>query len=601
MNDFYTATGNPNTNAAGSSAVQRAENLLIQMAFDKFPGLTGNALKLLRVNAGETALDTISTGDFTGSSIAFSSIITPTQIVANTNNYAPTGLSTAAVLRLSTDAVRNITGITGGAAGRMLLIFNVGLFPICFKNNVTSTAANRFLLGQDFYLKPVRACLIQYDPTSVRWRLVGELPVISDVTKFGAADAGGTTVNDAAFTLAEADAAPTHYVPEGTFAITLALTKTYTGPGNIVQNGVSIGPADGVVRNASGPIQTFFNNVAGPSYVEFLHIGSSIRGATGLIGGIEWVDSCNMDYRTGVHRLYDQGSGANWHPIGTTGEGLQYAPATMAAGDVWDAGGNLLNWWTESLHGGRFIFRGMNVLQRETMTVANGVNNNRDCPSTGVAFTTGATLAFAITGIVAPTAPTSMGTAYTTPAPWFILFNNTPGNMALSHNSGLSTAGNRIFCPNDQTLTLYGTNACCILMYDYSLAGWVVVAVNQPDDYLVAASTACTGAIVTSCAWRLHRHGNRVTLTLPAVQGNGVATSKFSVGATIPAAYRPPSTQCSLSAPLINNAANRAGPGAIFVTTAGVIEVYLDGTFSGNFTVTANAGLANETSISWVL
>lgn len=132
------------------------------------------------------------------------------------------------------------------------------------------------------------------------------------------------------------------------------------------------------------------------------------------------------------------------------------------------------------------------------------------------------------------------------------------------------------------------------------------VAVADPntlDDYeeYTAASTACTGAIVTACIWKLTKIGNQVTLTLPAVQGNGVATTNFTVGLTIPAKFRPAADFVSINAPLINNAVNLAAPGAIRVTSAGVISVWLDGTFAGNFTVTANAGLAYTTSVSWTI
>jgi len=126
---------------------------------------------------------------------------------------------------------------------------------------------------------------------------------------------------------------------------------------------------------------------------------------------------------------------------------------------------------------------------------------------------------------------------------------------------------------------------------------------NTLDDYdeYTAASTACTGAITTACVWKLTKVGNKVTLTLPAVQGNGVATTNFTVGLAIPAKYRPAADFASVCAPLINNAANQSAPGAIKVTSGGVISVWLNGTFADNFTVTANAGLAFTTSISWTI
>lgn len=101
--------------------------------------------------------------------------ITPTQIAANTDNYAPTGNATASVFRLSTDASRNLTGIANGADGRLILLINVGSFDIVLKNDVTSTAANRFLFGADFTLAAGQALQLIYDATASRWRQLNSI------------------------------------------------------------------------------------------------------------------------------------------------------------------------------------------------------------------------------------------------------------------------------------------------------------------------------------------------------------------------------------------------------------------------------------------
>ncbi len=99
--------------------------------------------------------------------------ITPAQITANTDDYSPTGLSTASVLRLSTDASRDLTGIQGGADGRVLVLHNVGSFDVVLKDDATSTAANRFQLNADITVAPNQSTVIQYDSTSSRWRVIG--------------------------------------------------------------------------------------------------------------------------------------------------------------------------------------------------------------------------------------------------------------------------------------------------------------------------------------------------------------------------------------------------------------------------------------------
>lgn len=108
------------------------------------------------------------------SAFALTADITPTQITANTNDYAPTGLSTANTLRLSTDASRDLTGLTGGSDGRLMIVHNVGSNALVLKNeSASSTAANRFALGgADVTLAANQSVTLQYDATSSRWRSV---------------------------------------------------------------------------------------------------------------------------------------------------------------------------------------------------------------------------------------------------------------------------------------------------------------------------------------------------------------------------------------------------------------------------------------------
>ncbi len=111
--------------------------------------------------------------DFQGT-VQYSADLSPAQIVANQNDYNPAGLSTAAVLRLSTDASRNITGLQGGADGRMLLVYNVGSFNIVLTDeDILSAAANRFAFGANVTLAAKQSITLQYDSTSSRWRSAG--------------------------------------------------------------------------------------------------------------------------------------------------------------------------------------------------------------------------------------------------------------------------------------------------------------------------------------------------------------------------------------------------------------------------------------------
>ena len=109
-------------------------------------------------------------------SVALNSAESPAQLTANQDNYNPSGLYATTVLRLTSDASRDITGIVPTdnlLAGQVLILFNVGGFNIVLKNDVTSTAANRFLFPADITLAPNEGIGLMYDATSSRWRCFG--------------------------------------------------------------------------------------------------------------------------------------------------------------------------------------------------------------------------------------------------------------------------------------------------------------------------------------------------------------------------------------------------------------------------------------------
>lgn len=97
--------------------------------------------------------------------------VSPAQLTGNQNNYNPTSLATASVLRLDSDASRTITGLAGGADGRIITLLNVGANNIVLANaSGSSTAANQFLFGADATIAPNSAMVLIYDSTSSRWR-----------------------------------------------------------------------------------------------------------------------------------------------------------------------------------------------------------------------------------------------------------------------------------------------------------------------------------------------------------------------------------------------------------------------------------------------
>lgn len=108
-------------------------------------------------------------------SFALTGVLTPAQIVANTNDYAPTGLVTASVLRLSTSGIFTVTGLAGASSGRILVLHNVGANAfILASESTSSTAVNRFALSHDLRLGLNQSVTLQYDATVSRWRALTE-------------------------------------------------------------------------------------------------------------------------------------------------------------------------------------------------------------------------------------------------------------------------------------------------------------------------------------------------------------------------------------------------------------------------------------------
>lgn len=99
----------------------------------------------------------------------------PAQYTANQNDIALP--ATASVFYFSTDASRNLTGMQGGVAGRMVIGINNGTQPAVIVNDATSTAANRFLnaSGTNSTFQGGGCGIFLYDGTASRWRLITRL------------------------------------------------------------------------------------------------------------------------------------------------------------------------------------------------------------------------------------------------------------------------------------------------------------------------------------------------------------------------------------------------------------------------------------------
>jgi hypothetical protein len=111
--------------------------------------------------------------------IQWDSVLSPAQITSDQNDYNPTGFTSggnpegASILRLESDAMRDITGLVGGVNGRLLIISNVGSNIIrLMDEDAGSAAANRFTIGTTLSLTGTgnKSVMLWYDGISQRWR-----------------------------------------------------------------------------------------------------------------------------------------------------------------------------------------------------------------------------------------------------------------------------------------------------------------------------------------------------------------------------------------------------------------------------------------------
>lgn len=105
------------------------------------------------------------------STVEFTGDLTPSQITSDKDDYNPSSLSGATVLRHDLDADRSINGLQGGSDGRLMIHANITTAAALKKNaqRASSTAAYRFA-GVDLEIDPGMAGIDIYDSTSSRWR-----------------------------------------------------------------------------------------------------------------------------------------------------------------------------------------------------------------------------------------------------------------------------------------------------------------------------------------------------------------------------------------------------------------------------------------------
>lgn len=171
---FVTVTTITVANDAGNldSGLSAISYGILSAANSSIPSLKLTAGAWTLSNTVTTSAAFTASSTLTASSgVTLNGTVSPTQITSSQNDYNPTSLSLASTLRLNTDASRNVTGLQGGADGRILTLVNVGTTPLVLTNqDVASSAANRFLLKADTTLAADQAITLRYDGTTARWR-----------------------------------------------------------------------------------------------------------------------------------------------------------------------------------------------------------------------------------------------------------------------------------------------------------------------------------------------------------------------------------------------------------------------------------------------
>lgn len=157
--------------------------------------------------------------------LVFDNEIVPTALASNTNNWNPSGLADANVIRASSSSDVNLTGITAPSddVSQVLLLANVG------SNNITlidqdsnsaifSSAANRFALGRDIILRSEESCKLWYDQSDNKWRAVATQTVFG--SEYQTAESNGLSTTTVALpNYATKLSYTTTDVPAGTYRI----------------------------------------------------------------------------------------------------------------------------------------------------------------------------------------------------------------------------------------------------------------------------------------------------------------------------------------------------------------------------------------------
>jgi hypothetical protein len=334
-------------------------------------GLVGSDAFKLKVSAdGSSWVEAFTIDQTTGNlalprGLSLTGIISPPQITANQNDYNPTGVATASVLQLSSDASRTITGLAGGAEGRVAVLINIGSQPIVLADESTSSsAANRFTLGAGLTVTAKQAAMLRYDGTAARWRLVagatGLLTAANNLSDLASAataranlgvreqlaanrtyyvrtdgsdgnnglanSSGGAflTIQKAIDIVAALDLSiysVTIQVADGTYTGTVTVTGPWVGSGSVTLQGNTTTPANAVITTAvAGAAALSVQSGGRLSVAGFKLVSSGAGAATAGLksSGSAILVTGAMDFGAASRQMQAAGSGSITFSAGLT-------------------------------------------------------------------------------------------------------------------------------------------------------------------------------------------------------------------------------------------------------------------------------------------
>ncbi|MBK6546391.1 MAG: hypothetical protein IPG12_14135 [Saprospiraceae bacterium] len=99
------------------------------------------------------------------------SIINPSQLTSDQDDYNPSGFDAANIIKISGDnGLRAITGLAPQSDGEEKKFINTGTYPIYFTGeNTGSTASYRIKCNKDIFLYPCQTAILTYDTIADRW------------------------------------------------------------------------------------------------------------------------------------------------------------------------------------------------------------------------------------------------------------------------------------------------------------------------------------------------------------------------------------------------------------------------------------------------